>query len=454
VQRRLDVQFVHPATSEPCTGAVIDISHTGLAIRSRCSAPLSVGVLIPDLEIAGPHGHRLRLDCEVRHALAGDASAIYGLQVLGTTTGEAAWVELVDDELHPGTTASASWAEAVWQLYGESGYFNLSGKVAADFARLGRAFVSAQRSLNRAPAIGTTVVWPRQNQRGAVAAMSMLHPYRHTWFAQQLAAVLHDDWAGADTREVLRAVVTRAYEHVQRDPQVRWVGALLQVKPVWSRKAYEGVVSRHVASGDACVVRCRALEMSCADDAPPLAGASGSVAQASAEELTLVAQAIAAQRPASYCDALDLCESRLLLPDVRGLWSGHRLERDRAVLVAHKDGQPQAAAVIETGADGLHVFGLLDLVRLYPLAAGGEACFPALLQAARPWFAERGKDRCVCLLEEGLTLPASLSPSMADLGLADLMLLHARHIPELLEELYALTAPRPALRRRASSGAF
>lgn len=98
--------------------------------------------------------------------------------------------------------------------------------------------------------------------------------------------------------------------------------------------------------------------------------------------------------------------------------------------------------MLETGSEGLHVYGLLDLVRLYPLVEEGEIAFPSLLSAARGAFRGLGKARFVCFLEEGQALPESVVDAAEDLGLADMVILGAQRLPELLENLFEVTARR------------
>jgi hypothetical protein len=117
------------------------------------------------------------------------------------------------------------------------------------------------------------------------------------------------------------------------------------------------------------------------------------------------------------------------------------------VLVARLAGEPMAAAVLESADDGLHLFHLLDLVRLFPLADGGERLFPVLLDQVRPWFANRGKAKFIYSLENGDVEQATRA-GLKDLGEADTSFLPVDLLPELVEQLFEITAPRDVPRLR------
>ena len=109
--------------------------------------------------------------------------------------------------------------------------------------------------------------------------------------------------------------------------------------------------------------------------------------------------------------------------------------------MARRGGEPVAAAVLEDAEEGAHLFHLLDLVRVYPLAEGGEAHLGALLQAAREWYAGRGKRQFVCFLEEDVA-PPEVPQGVQDLGVADMAIHSADLLPDLLEHIYEVTVPR------------
>jgi hypothetical protein len=240
---------------------------------------------------------------------------------------------------------------------------------------------------------------------------------------------------------MLREIHLRTYEHIQRDPNVSWIIGYAQVKRVWTAAVHYDVPARYVDKGEADIVRFRALEIDSRIDWN-LDFGDVEVAVAAPPEVTSLAQKLGRLRSDIYRDALDLVPERIGLEQNRRAWNGMRFERARRILVARRHGVPVAAAVLEIAAEGTHLFGLLDLARLYPLASGGEELYPLLLESAKPWFRGYGRPQFVCFLENGTPLSEDIMARMADLGEADMTILAAHRIPELLERVYEVTAPR------------
>jgi hypothetical protein len=112
------------------------------------------------------------------------------------------------------------------------------------------------------------------------------------------------------------------------------------------------------------------------------------------------------------------------------------------VLVARDRHCALAAAIVETADDGLHLFGLFDSVRLFALSSGGERAYGALLAAAQRWYGSMEKGSFVAFLEDGVEIQPKALAGAEDLGLADFVVLSSEHLPELLEHVYEITAPR------------
>src|SRR5262249_37440588 len=156
-------------------------------------------------------------------------------------------------------------------------------------------------------------------------------------------------------------------------------------------------------------------------------------------------------RPQAYAEALDLVPERFDLEAIGEEWASKDFTRRRRLLVARRFGVPVAAAVLESADDGVHLFRLLDSVRLFPLATGGVA---ALAAQASSFYLAMNKRSFVVFLEDDTSVPPGLPSGYEDLGLADYVILSAEHLHELLEHVYAVTAPRapgsPSSRREAA----
>lgn len=354
---------------------------------------------------------------------------------------ERQWTELVNERLHPGTKTGSSYCDQVWQLYTDCGYFGLSGKSKTDFDELKNSYASAVLLLDNAPELGCQVVWPTGGGREVNAAISMLKVYRNTWLGFQMArtrAKVDNDISG---RRILREIHLRAYEHAQLDPDLKWVLGFTQVKKVWSRLVHYELPLRYVEEGEASIVRFRALQYG-VGDVPVTRKPETQLDRPTAMELFELAKTIGETRSPVYCDALDLVPERMAMARIRQLYSRQSLARDRAVFVVRHLGLPMAAAVVEMGADGLHLFGLLDLVRLYPLSEKGENFYTDLLGYCANWFAARGKENFCLYLEAGQDLPLATREAATDMGEADMIILSAKRLPELLEHLHEVTSPR------------
>lgn len=350
------------------------------------------------------------------------------------------WEDALERIRNPDTRRAGTWAASLWELYDKSGYFQLSGKTAAHFSHLRRSFAVATRRLDTAPEVGCQVVWPSPER--VEAGLSMLFVYAGTAMVYQVAR-RRDARSPASAREMLRAINVHAFEHVRRDPAFEWTLVYVQEGGArWSHLAYQVFTEAQLPTGLTCVVRFRAME------APPRAWIPGvpdepAVGVATEEERALLAAALLRLRPAPYLEALDLVPARFDLRGVRARWAGAGFAREREVLVARRRGHPLAAAVVEAADDALHLFGLLDCVRFYPLAPDGEGALSALVSGARAWFAKRGKQTFVCFFEAESFDAATRTPGLYDLGAANLLAFPRPLLPDFLEHLHAITAPRP-----------
>jgi hypothetical protein len=145
--------------------------------------------------------------------------------------------------------------------------------------------------------------------------------------------------------------------------------------------------ARTLAPHEGCVLPFEAIEISGVREP---ARSWASVAAATAAEMAAAARALAARYPAPYLAAMALDRDDLGTGALGRLWQGSGLERSREVLVARRGGRARAAAVLDLASPGLHVYGLLDKIRLVALERGGEDEFESLLAAAHRRYAAGG----------------------------------------------------------------
>lgn len=348
------------------------------------------------------------------------------------------WQGFVGRALHPNTRWGKTWAASSWALYEHSGYFQLSKKTPAHFCRLKAAFAQACRRLDRAPELGGQITWP--SARGVEASLSFLRLYPSTALLYQVAR-RKDGPASATGREVLRELNLHAFEQLRRGREEGWILIFVQDDGArWSRLAYCDFGAR-LAPSRGCVVPFRAVELK--SGAPRCLAREGlRVEEASPEQRAHLLAELQRTRPPAYLDALALRGDDVGLSGLAERWHRRGLTRRRAIRVVSRGGRPLAASVLELADEGLHLFGLLDSVRLYPLRPGAEALFPLLLDDARGWFHAFGKEGFV-YLPEGDERLRPTGPEAEDLGTAQLIAFPKAELPAFLDHLHQITAPRP-----------
>lgn len=428
----MNVVFDHPLWPElRVRRALLDLSQRGVsfaALEAReCVYP---GLLIPRLVVETDAGESIALRAMVT-SVRGDATPSFGCEVSPASAEDAArWRSLCDQSLFPSTRRGAA---EVWSVYHASGYFGLSETLEGAFDHLRADYMKAARALSGAPELGCQASWPAQGRPKATVTNLRLTP--SCWFSYHLAAQ-PDETLAARSAQVLRDLYRQYIEHALATPGARWQMAYVQRTAHWSMRVHVDIPRRYTEGGGALVQEFRALEVRTVGrtDAPSGAHAR----RASADERQQALRCLARTLSPIYVDALDYAPERFAMEEFRALWARHGLERERELLIALDAGELVAAGVVECAEPGLHLFGLLDTLRLYALSSDGERAFPDLLQLAREWFRERGR-RTFCYLEEQGQLAAD-GRLVKPLSPAFLTLLSVERLPEMLEQLHLETA--------------
>ena len=228
----------------------------------------------------------------------------------------------------------------------------------------------------------------------------MIWLYRGTWMAYQIARRQGEAPVPVSPKQILREVLLHAFEYSQRDPGLRWFVTWVQHSGKFSRYLLHDLAQRWLHEPElAAIVSFRALEWE-TRLALPGTEVDLELGPASANERLRILAHLAATRPKPYLEAHDFDAENLDLRVVRGAWTAAGLHRHRRIQVARRDGRPVAFAVAEAADDGLHLFGLFDVVRLFALEEGAETTWPTLLEDARGWYRELGKARFVLFLED------------------------------------------------------
>ena len=450
------VRYLHPRWNHDgiTERTLKDVSYGGLCFEiDPAQDILFPGLRIPLLTIEGDDGDPIRLTGTIRSI----APTLDGKRMLcGVSVApwcaedEPQWIKLVAHELHPRTDTSENLLEALWDLFDASGYFNLAGRSAEDFAALKKRFLTVGRRAVHAPQLICQAVWP--SSKGVEGSVSFLKAYQTAWMGHQLAK-RHGANAtpSVEPSQVLRDVYFHSFEHPQTDPDLRWVVGHVEGRVRWVMGSHVEFVRQHQETGEVLAIPVGMMYAKCKEHAN--VDARGiTVALASPLEKQLLARRVAQKHPACYADAFDFVPERIGLERVTDMWRVAGMERERAILVAHAKNRPVAAIVLETGEEGTNLFRLLDSARVFALSAGvTPEAYVALFNEARDWYAARGRTEFLFFKEDredSYVAPAGLHP----ISEPYLWIVSARLVPDFLEHVSEVAGGRPKPRERAVPG--
>jgi hypothetical protein len=441
------VSFSHPVwPEERVTRQMRDFSAEGVSFFSELEDVFHAGTVVQGVELTFPGHEPFVMDLTIRQIAAKDEDdrPFIGAEVKNADVRiTAAWKQMAVKVLHPRIVRGLRHAGQIWDLYHRAGYFGLSDKVPEQFCKLRAPFERIVSGLERNPELGVHNAWT--NAQGEVeCTMAGLKTYRSSWLIFQLAKVSGNTSDGYTARQVLRDTNESVLEHAQQfDPNLRWFNVLLQVKKVWSRAAYMDVPRRLEREGKACIVRNHVLEVATAGWTPAVARDGLEIGEATQAEVMALATELENSRPVPYREGQDLTRWTMDLSAVKTAWTRAGFLRERRFLAARRDGKAVAVAVLETADEGMHLFRLLDNVRVFSLVEGGEQAFMSLVAASQSFFLERDRQAFVLYLEEDRAKPQAAELSgLTDLGLADLIIFSAEHMTEQIEFIHEVTAPR------------
>ncbi|MGH7328769.1 MAG: hypothetical protein ACREJX_10525, partial [Polyangiaceae bacterium] len=121
--------------------------------------------------------------------------------------------------------------------------------------------------------------------------------------------------------------------------------------------------------------------------------------------------------------------------DISSNWAEVGLTHERAVIVARTKDSITGAAICEAVPEGIHVYGLFDVVHIVCDPTDRETEF-ALLDAAARWYARLGKTRFIYAARSPNVLGAK------NLGLTHGTLLSTQLFPELYEHIWDFMSPK------------
>jgi hypothetical protein len=454
VQSRRELRVRAPAgvllrcgAESPGGHEVHDVSWSGIAFAVEATDPFARPGAIGDAVVEWQGRLRVSGRIHVRHVSerADGKGLIAGARFSFASSEDAEhWTEEVDALALPVARSGGTWTHDLWELFETSGYFALSHKSPADFARLREAFAASSKKLGRAPHLGTQIVWP--SARGVEASASVVALNRDAMFLYHLARRSGAPPAGLTGRALVYAVHARALWWIRAHEQARWLVVWVQDVARFSKRAHLDFIERNADGASASVVKTRILEVpthpltSEARRIPRVRGGADedeggtpwTTRDGQASDMPILAQGARRAFPPSFVAAhgLDTPSDRAFEN-----WGAAGLRRGREIVIAEREGEIAAAAMLEWTEDGIHLFGLLDVVRIIPLGPAAAEAVPELLAHARHRYAQWGKSVFVFACDPDL--PQEQWPEGShDLGLSHCTVMSTELIPELAEHAW------------------
>ena len=425
----LVARFIHPTYHHPVECSIVDVSDHGIGLSTDHQTDLLCpGLVIPNLVVLR-HGREMaQLYAKVQ--TVGIARSKAGVTVYPEDdTAARLWSRLVRELLHDRTRSWGYTPDALWDLYEAAGYLNLSGKTPEDFLEMKAAFADATRRLAMAPEIGYHVVWPSSTGADAATTNVLTYSRAHLGFhmAKRPGKTVH----GAVGKEMLREIHWHALEEALASNRSDWWIGYVQSKTRFSNLLMPDFQARFRDSVRECVVPFRAYQIACG-----LAQDQMGVEKAVATEgeINQLCESIRTSYPLPYWESQDLTPERMSLEALTRAWGRVGLQRRRVVLVSREEGVPKAALIADLGHPGLHVYGLLDVARFFPLASDAATHRKPLLELAKTWYARFGRKQFSYFHEADE--PLAEEPGTTDMGTASLCVISMDLVPDLLDYLF------------------
>lgn len=417
-----------------------DVSFGGVSATLDPSiSHLTPGTVVPEVILTWRGGPGLRFTGEIRHRSNAPhpGSEKIGLALSGAPEDQRErWAREVETLLYPSTRSYGHNYTSIWNLFEESGYFDISECTAqsSDFMQLRSSFESSYGKISAAPDLGCLATW--ESPTRVEASIAGLRLWSKSWFGMQLARnPVRPHIARSDSMP-LKDIIFHVFERAGANPDLDWVVHYVRDDaPSFSRVLFRDLI---LSIPGSCGVPFEVWKFGVSmlgDWSVP------QVSVATCEQVGHVLRKLEAIRPKPYLEALDLTPDTFGQEELQHEWNVHGLLRERDILVAMDGGKVVAAALLEACEDGLHLYGLLDGVRLFEIEPGGRDHFGALLLSANEWFYAMGKSNFVCFDENGM--PEMMrSAGAKSMGRAVTTYLPRHATPELLERVAEITTPK------------
>ncbi|AKQ63748.1 hypothetical protein A176_000660 [Myxococcus hansupus] len=329
--------------------------------------------------------------------------------------------------------------EQLWRLLVDSGYFHLAGRSVEEFASRQDSFLELSRRTPHLPEILKQTGW--HSERGLEATLSIMKPYRATWLVHQLARRQGGARFESVPGQMLKDLYVHSVAHAQRDPSFRWLASYVESTVPFVQRTHMGFGRRVVREGQGLLLPLRMRDIP--SGAAPHACPSGwTLHPPTPRERAAFGEHLTRTRPGCYVEALDLGPNSLGFDEAARPWRAAGLARERHLVLARRGDTPLAMAVMELGPRGANPFQLLDTTRLFAWGDTGRDAFPALLNEARRWYASRGRESFVFLVETDGDDTAAGLPDDGSEARPYLWLIPAHRAADFLQHLHEQTGSR------------
>jgi hypothetical protein len=419
--------------SRSAEAIIVDVSSGGLGFT--CDAESGVprpGERLFGCSLTWKGGPELPLDLEVTRVSREAQRVRIGARLLDPVQ---QWYDLVEELQVPETARGSADFDHVWNAYVTSGYLQISGKQSQSF-ELGRAaFREAQARLASAPEVGA--IFSGGRRAVPEAYVHHLQAWPGSWINVHLCRLA----LGRTLKTSDDAVLLRLYEHcygfaVAR-PDARWLVTYTHANDTAYSHRLHCEFARGLIGGEGCVIPFEPIEIggvAAAADADPC-----ELGDPTRVELAMVGEQLAERLPGPYLDAMALRAPDLGSSAMQRAWQGSGLQRSREVLVARRGGRVVAAAVLDISSPGMHVYGLLDKVRVLAVEPTGCDDFGRLLAAAYQRYARRGIDKFIYFRDPEAPLPDEHVKSVS-LGNANVNVVAREQLGRFLEHVFVCHA--------------
>lgn len=422
----LTAGFVHPTYGFEIECPIVDVSEAGIGLQIDHDDLLCPGLELTRVAIVRDGCELMNVAADIRSVRAERGNAGLAIRPQDAASSRA-WGRLVRELLHERTRSWDYSADDLWTLYQDAGYLNLSGKTPEDFAALKHSFTDATQRLALAPEVGYHVLWP--SERGVDAAVTNVLVYSRAHLGYQMAKRPGKTVGGVVGKEMLRDIHWHTLEEALASSKSDWWIGYVQASTRFSNLLFVEFQARFRDAARECVVPFRPYQVDCATP-----GVLDDEDFATLDEVETICATIRATRPLPYWKSQDLTPEHMNLADLKDTWARVGLERERAVLVVREEGEVKAALIADLGHPGLHIYGLLDVTRFFPIAADGDRYLDRLLDKAKAWYASQGRTEFKHFHEGAAPLPDS--PDRIDMGPASICIISMELIPDLLDYLF------------------